>query len=57
MLTKWWNWELMLATNFGTLWTEVTNFGSQNFGYQIWFIAKQAVPKIGNNVKYNKLCP
>ena len=27
----------MLATNFGSLCPEVTNFGSQNFGYQIWF--------------------
>ena len=37
MLTKWWNWELMLVTKFGSLCPEVTNFGNQNFGYQIWF--------------------
>ena len=30
-LTKWWNWELMLATNFGSLCPKATNFGSQNF--------------------------
>ena len=37
VLTKWWNRELMLATNFGSLCPNVTNIGSQNFGYQIWF--------------------
>ena len=37
---KWRNWELMLATNFGSLWPEVTKFGSQNFGYQIWFCTR-----------------
>ena len=40
MLTKWWKSELMLATNFGSLCPEVTNFGSQNFGYQIWFCTR-----------------
>ena len=35
-LTKWWKWELMLATNFGNLCQMVTEVGSQNFGYQIW---------------------
>ena len=30
----------MLATNFGSLCPEVTNFGSQNFGYQIWFCTR-----------------
>ena len=40
VLSKWWNWELMLATNFGSLCPEVTNFGSQNFGYQIWFCTR-----------------
>ena len=29
----------MLATNFGSICPEVTNFGSQNFGYQIRFCA------------------
>ena len=38
VLTKWWKWELILATNFGSLCPEVTNYGSQNFGYQIWFV-------------------
>ena len=37
VLTKSWHLELMLTTNFGSLCPEVTNFGSQNFGYQIWF--------------------
>ena len=27
----------MFSTNFGSLCWKVTNFGSQNFGYQIWF--------------------
>ena len=40
VLTKCWNWELMLATNFGSLCPKVTNFGSQNFGYQIWFCTR-----------------
>ena len=30
----------MLATNFGSLCPEVTNFGSQHFGYQIWFCTR-----------------
>ena len=38
VLTKWWIWELMLSTNFGSLCPKVTSFGSQNFGYQIWFL-------------------
>ena len=40
VLTKWWNWKLMLATKFGSLCTEVISFGSQNFGSQIWFCAR-----------------
>ena len=30
----------MLATNYGSLCPNVTNFGSQNFGYQIWFCTR-----------------
>ena len=30
----------MLATNFGSLWPEVTSFDSQNFGYQICFCTR-----------------
>ena len=30
----------MLATNFGSLCPKVTNFGSQNFGSQIWFCTR-----------------
>ena len=30
----------MLATNFGSLCPKVTNFGRQNFGYQIWFCTR-----------------
>ena len=30
----------MLATNFGSLCPEATNFGSQNLGYQIWFCTR-----------------
>ena len=30
----------MLSTNFGSLCPKVTNFGSQNFGYQIWFCTR-----------------
>ena len=40
VLTKCWNWELILSTNFGRLCQTVTKFGSQNFGYQIWFCTK-----------------
>ena len=40
VLTKWWNWELMLATNFGSLSQTVTKVGSPNFYYQIWFCIK-----------------
>ena len=40
MLTKWWKSELILAINFGSLCPKVTNFGSQNFGYQIWFCTR-----------------
>ena len=40
VLTKWWHWELILATNFGSLCPKVTNYGSQNFGYQIWFCTR-----------------
>ena len=45
MLTKWWNWELMLATDFGSLCPKVTNFGSQNFGYQIWFYTRLIITR------------
>ena len=38
--TKWWNSELMLATNFGSLSQTFTKVGSQNFGYQIWFCTR-----------------
>ena len=40
VLTKWWSQELMWATNFGSLSPNVTNFGNQNFGYQIWFCTR-----------------
>ena len=40
VLTKWWNWELMLATNFGSLSQTVTKVDSQNFGYQFWFCTR-----------------
>ena len=40
VLTKWWKSELMLATSFGSLCPKVTNFGSQKFGYQIWFCTR-----------------
>ena len=40
VLTKWWNWELILATNFGNLCTNVTKVGSPNFGYRIWFCTR-----------------
>ena len=40
VLTKWWKSELMLATNFGSICRKVTNFGSQNFGYQISFCTR-----------------
>ena len=40
VFTKWWKSELMLATNFGSLYPKVINFGSQNFGYQIWFCTR-----------------
>ena len=37
----------MLATNFGSLFPKVTNFGSQKFGYQIWFCTRllRSAPK------------
>ena len=35
VLTKWWNRELMLASNFGYLCQTVIKVDSQNFGYQI----------------------
>ena len=40
VLTKCWKSELMLATNFDNLCPKVTTFGSQNFGYQIWFCTR-----------------
>ena len=40
VLIKCWNWELILSTNFGSLCRKVTNFGNQNFGYQIWFCTR-----------------
>ena len=43
VFTKWWNCELMLATNLPILVTYaqmVTKVGSQNFDYQIWFCTK-----------------
>ena len=40
VLTKRWKWELMLATNSGSLCPEATNFGSQNLGYQIWLCTR-----------------
>ena len=40
VLTKWWNRELKLATNFGNLCQTVTKVGTQNFGYQIWFCTR-----------------
>ena len=40
VLSKWLKWELMLVTNFGSLCPKVTNFGSQTFGYQIWFCTR-----------------
>ena len=49
VLTKWWNWELMLATNFGSLSQTVTKVGSQNFGYQIWFCTRVM---ISNGIAY-----
>ena len=45
-LTKCWNWELILSTNFGSLRRKVTNFGSQNFGYQIWFCTRLMIPHV-----------
>ena len=40
VLTKCWNLELMLTTNFGSQCQTVTKFGSQNFGCQIWFCTR-----------------
>ena len=37
----------MLATNFDSLCPKVTNFGSQNFGYQIWFCTRLLDHDIG----------
>ena len=37
----------MLATNFGSLCPEVTNFGSQHFGYQIWFCTRLLISHWG----------
>ena len=55
MLTKCWKSELLLATNFGSLCPKVTNFGSQNFGYQIWFCTRllwySGVPRTANLLK------
>ena len=36
----------MLATNFGGLCPKVTNFGCQNFGYQIWFCTRLIILSI-----------
>ena len=52
LLTKWWNWELMLATNFCSLCPKVTNFGSQNFGYQIWFCTRLFTVKWVKSIKF-----
>ena len=48
--TKWWKSELMLATNFGSLCPKVTNFGSQNFGYQILFCTRLLM--VANGVRH-----
>ena len=58
VLTKCWKWELMLTTNFGSLCQMVTKFGSQNFGYQIWFCTRliksllSSVSKTFNYIQY-----
>ena len=43
VLNKCGNWELMLSTKFGSLCPKVTNFGSQNFGYQIWLCTRLGI--------------
>ena len=52
VLTKWWNWELMLATNIGSPWPEVTNFGRQNFGSQICFCTKLVILMVAKMFKH-----
>ena len=37
VLMECWNWELMLATNFGNPRSKVTNVVDQNFGHQLRF--------------------
>ena len=46
VLAKWWNLELMLATNFGNLCQMVTKVSSKNFGYQIWFCTRLTIFKV-----------
>ena len=38
VLTKWWNWELTLATNFGTHAQMVTKFGDQILAIKFGFV-------------------
>ena len=54
VLTKCWKWELMLTTNFGNQCQTVTKFGSQNFGYQIWFCTR-LFTKVSLKITYLKL--
>ena len=52
VLTKWWNWELMLATNrlpiLAAHTQMVTQVGGQNFGYQFWFCTRLSI--VGVNI-------
>ena len=55
VVTKWCNWELILATNFGNLCPKVTKVGSQNFGYQIWFCTRLCICRVVSpGIKYHQ---
>ena len=49
------NWELMFS-NFGSLCPNVTNFGSQTFGYQIWFCTRLTSHRNGRQWWANVKC-
>ena len=51
----------MFSANFGSLCRKVTNFGSQNFGYQIWFCTwlqqtAQCLLKLDSNRRFFSPC-
>ena len=55
VLTKRWYWELILATNFGSLCQTVTKVGSRNVGYQIWFCTRVILFTTKTKGKYRLL--